>query len=91
MKENPYSTLIQLMQEHGAKHNPPSIQVGEIVSPPPNIIIKIGELQIDKDNILIANNLTPTDALKTGNIVAVMPAEDRQMYIILAKLVKLNG
>jgi hypothetical protein len=134
IKDNPYSTMIKLMQEHGAKYNPPAIQIGQVISPPPNIVIKIGDLQIDKDNILIADYLLPnyqrqiaipettatgtmttelsdspyshthtitqvgiqgriqfTDTLNAGDIVAVMPTEDRQTYIILAKLVRLNG
>lgn len=59
MKDNPYSALIKIMREQGAKYNPPSIQIGQVISPPPNIIIKIGDLQVDKDNILIADYLLP--------------------------------
>lgn len=134
IKDNPYSTMIKLMQKHGAKYNPPSIQIGQVISPPPNIIIKIGDLQVDKDNILIADYLLPnyqrqitipettatgtmtteltgspyahthtmtevgiqgkiqfTDTLKAGDTVVVMPTEDRQTYILLARLVRLNG
>lgn len=134
MKDNPYSTLIRIMREQGAKYNPPSIQIGQVISPPPNIAIKIGDLQVDKDNILIADYLLSdyrrqiaipettatgtmtteladspyvhahtitevgiqggiqfTDTLKQGDVVAVIPTEDRQTYIILAKLVRLNG
>ncbi|MGB9813537.1 MAG: DUF2577 domain-containing protein [Thermovenabulum sp.] len=135
MKKNPYSTLIKIMREQGAKYNPPSIQIGQVISPPPNIVIKIGDLQVDKDNILIADYLLPTyqrqisipmtsgagimsseivgdhgththtiyqleisqgkiqtqDTLKSGDLVAVMPTEDRQTYIVLAKVVSLSG
>lgn len=111
MKENPYSKIIEIIKEKGSSNNPPGIRVGKVVSPPPNLAIKIDELQIDKDNILIADYLLKkddyvrqyetsfdkiiwgetkyirhTDTLKAGELLAVMPVEDRQLYIILARL-----
>lgn len=111
MKENPYSKLIEIMKDAGSSNNPPSIQIAEVVSPPPNLIIKMGDLQVDKDNILIAdyllgedsyireyktsndkltwgdsNYMKYTDTLKEGDLLGVMPVEDRQLYIILARL-----
>lgn len=131
MKENPYSKMIELMQRQGSIVNPPSIQVAEVISTPPNLVIKLGDLQVDKDNILIADYLLPgykrkasqksagniishddgdpreyspytvieelthsgsiefTDTLQTGDMVVVMPTEDKQTYIILARVVNL--
>lgn len=143
MQGNPYSQIIEIMREKGADRNPPSIQIAEVVSPPPNLIIKIGDLQIDKDNILIADYLLKQhqrkitirgerikfdknnpvgvteiasnhsheikninvdnteveidakakksyiqteDTLKEKELLAVMPVENRQLYIILARL-----
>lgn len=56
MKENPYSKMIEIMKKQSASVNPPSIQIGEVISPNP-LAIRIGDLQIDKDNILIADYL----------------------------------
>lgn len=56
MKDNPYSKIIEQMKKQGASSNPPSIEIGEAISPNP-LTIKIGDLQIDKDNILIADYL----------------------------------
>ncbi len=56
MKDNPYSKIIEQMKKQGASSNPPSIEIGEVISPNP-LTIKIGDLQIDKDNILIADYL----------------------------------
>lgn len=56
MKDNPYSKLIEQMKKRGATSNPPSIQIGEVISSNP-LTVKIGDLQIDKDNILIADYL----------------------------------
>ena len=55
--DNPYSDMCKVMQRQGAKDNPPSIQIASVVAPPPNLVIKIGELQVDKNNIYIADYL----------------------------------
>lgn len=134
--DNPYSDMVGLIERRGAKNNPPSIQIGTIISIPPNIIVKIGDLQIDKDNIYIADYLladyqreisipestatgntndvtvgdhgthahivksvgisdvtvsTKSSALKKDDIVAVLAVNDRQKYVILCKVVDLNG
>ncbi len=128
--QNPYAELLSAMQRQGASVNPPTIKLAEVVSPPPDIIIKMGDLQVDKNNILIADYLLPgykrnmsstsegdiishddgdprayspyivleglshsgqitfTDTLKPGDILAVMPTEDGQTYIILARVVR---
>jgi hypothetical protein len=54
---NPYTDMLMAMQRQGAKLNPPSIQIASVVASPPNLIIKIGELQIDKNNIYVADFL----------------------------------
>lgn len=127
---DPYIGLLSAMQRQGASTNPPGIKLAEVVAPPPNIVIKMGDLQVDKDNIYIADYLLPgyrrtanqqseggiithdggdptyspytvleslthsgtitlTDTLKPGDIVAAVPTEDGQTYIILAKVVSL--
>lgn len=149
MKDNPYSKMIEIMKNKGASFNPPSIQIGEVIEPPPNLVVKVNDLQIDKDNILIADYLleehqrkitikgenihftqstpvgttdsvndggtgasshshdidnieinTPVqigatnessyiqteDTLKKGDLLGVMPVEDRQLYIVIARL-----
>lgn len=56
MKENPYSKMIEIMQKQGSTSNSPTIAIGEVISSNP-LTVKIGDLQIDKDNILIADYL----------------------------------
>ncbi|HEX2924806.1 MAG TPA: DUF2577 family protein [Ruminiclostridium sp.] len=151
---NPYTEMLSIMQEHGAKYNPPSIQLAEVLVPPPNLIIKMGDVQIDKNNILIADYLLAEykrayladgrivfsddslggetaknscqhphphsmksievdtydyhtagggregsgedkdkylrfkDTLFKGDVLAVMPTYDMQMYIVLARVVR---
>lgn len=151
---NPYTEMLGIIQEHGSKYNPPSIQLAEVLAPPPDLIIKLGDIQVDKKNILIADYLlsgynrayyangrlifkdenlggasdqnscqhphshnmksieTDTydyciegkgkdgsgddrnkflwfnDTLFKGDLLAVMPTYDMQMYIVLARVVK---
>ncbi len=132
MKENPYSKMVELMKKQGATSNPPSVQIGEVISPNP-LTIRIGDLQIDKDNILIADYLLKDykrkikipevvatgetnnvsvgdhgthkhsvdkigineveiiflDTFKQGDKLAALSTEDKQTYIILARVVSL--
>lgn len=55
MKENPYSKMIEIMKNQGTKSNNPLIAI--VIESPPNLVIKINDLQIDKVNILIADYL----------------------------------
>lgn len=54
---NPYSKMVEIMRSQGAVSNPPSIQIGIVMEPPPNLVIKVNDLQIDKDNLLISDYL----------------------------------
>ncbi|MFZ5987089.1 MAG: DUF2577 family protein [Bacillota bacterium] len=145
---NPYTEMIGMMREHGSKYNPPSIHLAEVLAPPPDLIIKLGDIQVDKNNILIADYLLSEykrayyangriifndgdcggitkeacshphshlmstievdttdyhiegggesgddkylwfkDTLKKGDLLAVMPTCDMQVYIVLARVV----
>lgn len=57
MQENPYSTIIGIMRQEGSVHNPPSLMLAEVLSPPPDLRIKVGDIQVGKPNILIADYL----------------------------------
>ncbi|MBC2579688.1 DUF2577 domain-containing protein [Clostridium sp. DJ247] len=116
-----YNKILNIMENHGLKYNPPSIDIGIVISESP-LTIKIEELQLTKDNVLVADFLLPnckrkinipnttaagsitsgsitsisipegelnfTDGLKKNDIIACLATEDRQKYIILARLVK---
>ena len=56
MNKDPYSGLIAMMQKEGAKSNPPSFCLGEIVSISP-LTIKVDELLLEQDDFLIADYL----------------------------------
>lgn len=124
MKDNPYSKMLDIMSSRGGKNNPPSVEIATVTQEPPSLMVKIRELEIDNDNLLIADYLlenhsrkisfqdgSPTGAtlvsgdhshglasvgveteiytkctLKKGDIVAVLPTADKQLFIILARL-----
>lgn len=112
MKISPYSAMVEMMKKQGSFENPPTIQLGKILSPPPNLKVKINDLIIDNENIMIADSLLKEhtreyksssdgsswgntnyfkymDTLKSGDIVAALPTESKQTYIILARVVSL--
>jgi hypothetical protein len=132
--KNPYSDLINMMQTQGAKYNSPSITLGRVINPLPNLIILIGDLQVDRDNLLVAEELgqhqrlgalaeaaatgftdqtvisgygghshnirqvgyasgelTIEPCLNKDDLVAVIPMEGYQKYIVLCKVVSLGG
>ncbi|WBW96045.1 DUF2577 domain-containing protein [Oceanirhabdus sp. W0125-5] len=56
MLKDPYGEMVIMMKRFGAAYNPPTIQIGEVSSEDP-LVIKIGDLEIDKNNLLVADYL----------------------------------
>ena len=116
MQDNPYNTLIEMMQ--GGKVEPAIFMLGEVVSLSPfrvKIETPSGSLELDSDDLLINDFLnggqerkynlsdvtlagtsstgsatltTSGGYLKKGDKVALLPSEDKQLYILLCKVVK---
>ena len=136
---NPYTGLLNIMQEQGKKYNTPPVCIGKVVKVQP-LQIKTGELLLEQDDLFISDLLTSTykrsahivssdeltsstqatsggtgqasfathnhkisasynlngtadivfeDSLKEGDLLALMPTENRQTYIVLCKVVKI--
>lgn len=83
--DNPYTGLLNIMQEQGKKFNPPTICLGEIISVSP-LIIRTGDLELDSEDLLLSTTLS--DNQVQGDLVALFPTENRQIYIVLCKVVK---
>ena len=79
MKENPYSLILGTLKQDNNTSN--GVTIGNVISPNP-LVVQVGDLQIDKDNILISHGLN----LVKGDKIAVFPTQDKQIYIILARL-----
>lgn len=56
MANNPYTDLLSVMRTEGSKYNPPSLQLATVISVAP-LLLKIGDLQLNKNNFLIAEHL----------------------------------
>lgn len=54
MKENPYSKLLEMTK--GKQEKNANVLIGEVISSTP-LTIAVGDLQIDQDNILVADFL----------------------------------
>ncbi|RJE48695.1 MULTISPECIES: DUF2577 family protein [unclassified Dehalobacter] len=112
--KNPYSELVMLIQDQGSKYNPPYICIGQVTNPPPKLRIKMGDLQLDSENLLMSDVLLDHDrqailtttegygettegvlqiesCLQKGALVALLPLEREQTYIVLSKVVSPNG
>ena len=44
MQDNPYAYLIKAMREEGSAFNPPSLNLGEVISPLGDLKIKVNGL-----------------------------------------------
>ena len=56
MEDTPIAKIVKIMRSEGAKDNPPSLCLGEIVSITP-LTIKVDELLLEQDDFLIADYL----------------------------------
>lgn len=65
--KNPYSDLVSIMQFQGARYNPPYIRIGQVTNPLPHLLIKLDDLQLDQDNLLISEYLL--DHLRTASML----------------------
>lgn len=57
MKENPYLKLLDIMKNTSINNNSPSIQIGKIINPPPEIKISYNGIILDKYDIWISDYL----------------------------------
>lgn len=57
MKNEPYEKFINMFRQEGSSYNPPQMRLGTVVSVTP-LVIKTGELQLTKEDILVNSNIT---------------------------------
>lgn len=120
-KQDPFAELVKAMRSEGAKFNPPSLRVGVVTSVNP-LLVKLEELQLTKEDILIDASLiehneefsldsTPARGsvstggnlsnlsiekgslkiktrLKKDDLLVLIPTQDKQIWIILSKVVR---
>jgi len=57
MHENPYSTILRLIKDTSINNNSPSIKIGKIISPPPEIQVSYNGIILDKKDVWISQYL----------------------------------
>lgn len=57
MQKDALGTILNAMRQEGKRDNPPSLILAEVIASPPNIVIKFNGIEVDKDNIYIADYL----------------------------------
>jgi hypothetical protein len=101
MQDNPYTKLIGIMREEGKVFNPPSFVLGTVVKPLPNLVIDIGEIELETDDVLVSDllvtGLTVHDGtqseeiiykpLQLGDKVILFPDKEKDVYIIMSRVV----
>lgn len=56
MKNDPYEKFINMCRQEGSTYNPPDIRLGTVISEKP-LVIKVGELQLIEEDLLINHRL----------------------------------
>lgn len=57
MQKDALGTILNAMRQEGKRDNPPSLILAEVVASPPDIVIRFNGIEVDKDNIYIADYL----------------------------------
>ena len=102
---NPFSEFVLEMRKHGAYNNPTTFELGQVVSSSP-LTIKVGDLQLTQDDILVADYLLNNYSRQlqvngtTQNYITqdglnkgdllVLIQVNSATYIIMARLVSLT-
>ncbi|BDR84869.1 DUF2577 family protein [Clostridium tetani] len=71
------------MQKEGAENNPTPIGLGVVLSSSP-LKIKVSDLILYRKNMLVNVDIKE---LNINDLVATIPIENNQRYIVLAKVV----
>ncbi len=56
-QNDPMTEILGVMREVGAKDNPPTMLVGEVIAPPPAIQIRINDIVLDRKDVWISEYL----------------------------------
>lgn len=89
MEGSPYNKFIELIRAQGSYYNPITYVNGIVIETLPDILIKVEQMQIDKNDILISENLTKEGNLLKGDKVLIIPRVDGQRFMVVCKLISL--
>ena len=55
--ENPVAGIFKIMQDEGSKLNPPTLSLGKVMTPYPEITIELGDMVLAREELKIADYL----------------------------------
>lgn len=79
-----YAEMLNLMREQGKKDNPITLQIGVMQS---EDSVKIGDLILNAEDLYINDKYV--NSLQKDDLVVVEKLNDNNMYVILARVVRL--
>jgi len=95
--------LVHFMREQGAKRNPPSLLMGEVIRVKPHMAVRTGDMTLEAPFLQVAEHLLHSriegeatgtvaeielsPAVEPGDRVAMLPTGDFQSYVVLCKVV----
>lgn len=81
--ENPYSTLLKMIRDQGAKGSPPSWGIGVVASSDP-LRVTFGGITLDASQLFIPHWLTASQ-WQAGAQVALMPDAKYELFLMLGE------
>lgn len=86
MEDNPYSSFWQAIRQEIAEQRIPANATGTVISVSP-LKIKMGNIELDQNDVKINALLRGSDALQMGDTVLMAPRGDQQLFYVLCKVV----
>lgn len=80
---NAYEKIIKTMRQEGARNNPQTLEIGEVKKASP-LEVKLGALELDKDDVLFCESLK-NKSLSKGNLILMYRIEEK--FILIDKVV----
>ena len=81
---NPYNGILNVVKQQN-NDSSSAVVIGKVISSTP-LSISIGELFLDKEDLMVNENIK---SFKIGDILAMVPTTNKQKYIILCKVVNM--
>ena len=80
--DNPYNRILNIIKQQN-NDSSSAIVLGKVISGIP-LSISIGELFLDREDLMVNESIK---SFKEGDLLAMVPATNKQKYIILCKVV----
>ena len=80
---NPYNGILNIIKQQNNSSSS-AVVIGKVANTNP-LSISIGELFLDKEDLIVNKNIKE---FNEGDILAMVPTTNKQKYIVLCKVVK---